>query len=134
MPTYTDASSEFTQRPEVPPEYVDTADLMEAVTGKRPAYYFNVNAGEWWWSSAADTGLWPEGYGYAHGPAGSGGEVMMFLRIEEPARGVPGGVYLHLYVDDGGEARVRLDREAARLWAKLLKKAAKKAESQTAQS
>ncbi|ASW93909.1 hypothetical protein [Mycobacterium intracellulare] len=126
MTIYSDVSIEFTQRPEVPKEYVDTADLMEAVTGQRPVYEFNVNAGQWWCSSAADTGLWPEGYGYARGQAESGGAVSMFLSIEESTGGDSGAVYLHLCVDGGGEARVRLDSEDALLWAKLLKKAAKR--------
>jgi hypothetical protein len=123
------ASIEFTRRPEVPKEYVDTADLMEAVTGKRPAYCFNVDAGEWWWSSSASTGMWPEGFGYARGPASSGGAVSMFITLDERECCDPACISLRLYVDGGGEARVRLDSDDARLWAKLLKKAAKQVKS-----
>lgn len=126
MTIYSDTSIEFTQRPEVPKEYVDTADLMEAVTGQRPVYHFNVSAGAWWWRSSADTGFWPEGYGYARGPADSGGEVSMFLSMEGPTDGDSGAVCLHLCVEGGGEARVRIASDDARLWAKLLKKASKK--------
>lgn len=128
-----DATIQFTERPGVPPEYVDTADLMEAVTGTRPAYEFDVTAGRWRWISLPVTGLWPQGFAHAYGLQDNCGEITMFLRIEDQVGSEPPIISMYLYMDGGGDVRVRLDREDARLWAKLLKQAAGWAESQSAQ-
>lgn len=123
----TDASTDFTPRPQAPKEYVDTADLMEVVTGQRPLYVYDVDAGEWEISSSGDTGIWPEVYGYMPGSRGSAGGVSLMFAIEERFDGRR-GFWLHL-CGDFGEVRCWLDGEDATLWAKLLKKAAKKANS-----
>lgn len=124
-----DASTDFTQRPDVPREIEDTADLMEQATGRRPAYEFDAASGEWLGISSADTGLWPEGFGYAFGPKTSCGGVSMMLAFDEQLGDEPATISMYLCVNGGGEARIRLDRDDAKLWAKLLKKAAKKVQS-----
>lgn len=125
MPTYEDVSTDFTKRPEVPGEYVDTADLVEAVTGQRPKYFFDVNAGEWCISHSPEGGPWPEVYGEMRGVAASGDGVSLMFNVHEERHDGRRGFWLHLH-GDFGELRCWLDGDDARLWAKLLKKAAKR--------
>ena len=124
MTTNNDPSTDFTERPPVPKEYVDTADLIEAVTGKRPEYSYDANAGEWILKSSADAGIWPTVYGYMRGQPDSGDEVSLLFSIEEREDVNSGNVWLHIE-GDFGEVLVRFTHDDALLWAKLLKKAAK---------
>jgi hypothetical protein len=121
------ASTDFTPRPRVPKPYVDTANLLKAVTGQRPQYFYDGNAGEWTLFSSAETGIWPSPYGYSGDPIDGGDATSMLLSMEEREDGDPGNVWLHIE-GDFGEVYVRLSAEEARLWSKLLKKAAKKVE------
>jgi hypothetical protein len=124
MSIVNDPSADFTERPPAPKEYVDTADLIEAVTGKRPEYCYDANAGEWVLSSSPDTGRWPRPCGYACIPAHGEDATSMLLSIEKREDDGSGGVWLHIE-GDFGKAPVRSTRDDALLWAKLLKKAAK---------
>lgn len=125
MPSYRDTSVEFTERPVAPKEFIDTANLLKAVTGRRPNYYFDVNAGEWTLVSSADTGHWPDAFIFMVGAGDSGDAVPLLLSTEESEDGSGGTVWLHIG-GDFGELRVGLQAGDARLWAKLLKKAAKR--------